>query len=105
MREHTSQTILINREAHEYLAELQRVQRGGKPLTPEAKDRQWNRIRKYKDTDMRQVDDNTYGGGDGTYNGRWWSWSVDTIKKMLDEAGLDYEAAEDVTWIDAGVYL
>lgn len=105
MKEHTSDTILIGRDAHEYLNRIQREQRGCKPLTQEQKDRQWTRICKVGDTDMRQVCDETYGGGDGTYNGRWWSWSVATVRKMLDEADFEYVIGEPVTFIDAGVYL
>ena len=99
MREHTSQTILIGREAHEYLNEIMREQRGCKPLNQEQKDKLWSRIRKSM-TDKRQVDDDSYGGGDGTYWGEWWGWSVDTIKSMLDEAGFEYEKGEPVTWIN-----
>lgn len=105
MKEHTSATILIGRDAHEYLEAICREQRGCKPLSAEQKDRQWDRILKFKDTGMRQVYDDTYGGGDGTYWGKWWSWSVETIKTMLDEANLPYEESEPITWIDAGVHL
>lgn len=91
MRTHTTEVILIGREAHDFLQNEMRKQRGLPPMTPEQEDRVWGRIYKRKNTDMREVDDITYGGGDGRYYGRWWSWSVETIKEMLTKAGYSYE--------------
>ena len=97
----TTKTIWIDREAYFFLKRLSREQRGCQPLTQEVEDRLWNRVR--KTGELYQCDDNSFGGGDGTYHGRWWSWSVDTIKSLLDEAGLSYTEGEDVEYIS--VYI
>lgn len=96
MKEFVHDTILIGKEAHIFLMNEERKQRGCKPLSAEAHDRMWNRIPKYKETDMRQVDCETYGGGDGTYSGKWWSWSVDEIKTMLQTAGYKWYECEPI---------
>lgn len=100
MKEHISDTILIGKQAHIYLSVIMSSQRGCKPLSNEKYDLQWSRITKYKDTDKRLVDDYTYGGGDGTYNGRWWGWSVDTVKSMLVKAGYDYDDCDSIKFIN-----
>lgn len=92
MRIIKSEVIGVTRDAWEYLGSISREQRGCEPLTQEQKDRMWERT--YKVNDLRPIDDNTIGGGDGTYNGRWWTWDVATIKKMLTDAGF--------TWVDLG---
>lgn len=97
-----SQTIFIGKEAHFFLSREQSRQRGFKPLPKEAEDRTWAKM--YKPVNgMRMVDDNSYGGGDGTRNGKWWGWKVETIKAMLDEAGLPYEEGEPIEYIE--VYI
>lgn len=93
----TSETIMIGREAYFFLREEERKQRGCKPLTPESEERIWNRITKRDG--LYQCTNDSFGGGDGTYNGRWWSWPVATVKKMLDEAGLEYQEGETVEFI------
>lgn len=97
------ETILIGREAHEYLADKQRKEHGYKELSQEAKDKMWRRITMYNRShpDKRIVTDDSYGGGDGTKNGKWWSWSLADIKKMLDEAGYSYEQGEEEEYFNA----
>ncbi len=96
MKEIIDNTILIGKDAHLYLARIQRKQRGCKPLTKEQEEEIWEKIPKYKNTQLRQVDSNCYGGGDGTYHGCWWSWSTEDLKRMLTEAGFPWNEAEPV---------
>lgn len=95
----TSQTILVGKESYLYLDRISREQRGCKPLTPDQEDRLWSKCRLNADG-LRSCNNYSLGGGDGTYHGRWWSWSVDTLKKMLDEANLPYEDGEPIEYIN-----
>lgn len=101
MREFTSKSIFIGKEAHFYLDRESRKQRGCKPITGEAEERIWNRIPKVDG--LRQVTDDSYGGGDGTYYGRWTRWSVEDVKKMLDEAGFSYAEGPEVEYISISI--
>lgn len=95
----TSRTILVGRESYMYLHRIMQEQRGLRPLTPEQEDRLWNRQRLNADG-LRSCSNNSLGGGDGTYDGRWWDWSVETLKKMLDEADLPYVDGEPIEYIE-----
>lgn len=99
--ERISRSIWIGKEAYFFLNRECRKQRGCRPLTEEQEKKFWKRLEiavsvkngKY------QVTDNSFGGGDGTYNGRWWPWSVDDIERMLNQAGFEYEEGEEVIYI------
>ena len=88
--EKTTKIIAINKEAYLYLNRIQRKQRGCKPLVKEWEDMLWARLKK-DGNDLVEVDDLSFGGGDGSYYGKWWSWSVDTIMTMLYEGGFTWE--------------
>ena len=77
-----------------YLNRIQRQQRGCKPLTEESEKRLWGRVN--KQDDKYQATDHSFGGGDGTYYGKWWAWNIKTVKEMLDKAGIPYENGENV---------
>lgn len=96
---HVSKSIWIGENAYMYLNRIQRQQRGCKPLTEKSEKRLWGRINKWDD--KYQVTDNSFGGGDGTYNGKWWAWDIKTVKAMLDDAGFTYDDGEDVEYINA----
>lgn len=101
MKEQVSETIWITRDAYMYLNRESRKQRGCKELTHEGEDRLWKRLSRYNvKNDKIRVDDMTLGGGDGTYDGKWCMWKVQTIKKMLDGAGFSYEDGEPVRYIN-----
>jgi hypothetical protein len=87
-------TILVDKEAYLYLNEISRKERGCSPLTETQKDRIWSRAFKYNG--KRVLDDDSIGGGDGTYCGKWWSWSLETIKDMLTKAGFKFEDGPDI---------
>lgn len=99
MKEKTRNTLIISKEAYFFLEDESRKQRGCKPLGDEQKERIYRRyVRKTPDGRMI-VNDDSLGGGDGTYNGKWWSWSVDDLKRMLDEKGFSYEDGETEKYI------
>lgn len=85
--------IGVDKEAYQYLNRISRTQRGCKPLNEQQEERIWNRSIKNKDG-VVELDNNSLGGGDGTYNGKWWTWSVDTLRKMLSDGGF--------SWIEYG---
>ena len=93
-----SKTIWIGKKAYFYLDAEERKQRGCKPLTKEQTNSHWKRIKnspRFKNGQYR-VENGSFGGGDGTYNGRWWEWSVDTVCTMLDEGGFKYRVGKTI---------
>ena len=89
-------TILVDKDTYFFLNDESRRQRGCSPLDEKQKDKMWKRMYKYKEKKL--IDNDTLGGGDGTYNGHWWSWSLETIKDMLNEAGLEYENGPEIEY-------
>ena len=98
-KECISKTILVSRNAYFYLDRLSRIQRGCKPLTVQQEEKFWKSI--YKINGKAQLSDNSMGGGDGTYYGKWWSWNVETLKRMLDDGGFKYQEGEDLYYFHA----
>lgn len=91
------ETIYIPKEAYFKLRNRQRVERGGEPLNDEALERSWSRIpASRKRGDFIRVDKDSLGGGDGTYNGKWTSWDVPTLKGMVEEMGYTWEQGEEI---------
>lgn len=89
------ETILIGRDAYIYLDRESRKQRGCNALTIDQYLRRWNRAS--KDANGLHVTYNfSFGGGDGTYDGKWWDWSVNTLKEMLDKAGYSWEQGPSI---------
>ena len=100
MKEITVKTIWISKDAYFHLKRIMRQQRGCRPLSVEFEERVWSRIPNFrKRGELVQVHDSEFGGGDGTYYGRWCDWSVDTLKRMLDESGFAYEDGETVKFL------
>ena len=82
------ETILVDKDAYFYLRQESRKQRGGGVITPDQENSIWNRLCKIDG--KRQVCGNSFGGGDGTVDGKWWSWSLDDIKNLLTQGGFSY---------------
>lgn len=80
-----------------FLRREQRKQRGCKPLTEKQEEGVWSRL--IKINGKARLTDISLGGGNGTYEGKWWSWSVDDLKAMLDKAGFTYEDGPDVEYM------
>lgn len=98
LKERTSKTILVSKVAYLYLDRISRIQRGCRRLTTEQEEKLWKRIPKAKG--KAQLYDESMGGGDGTYNGKWWTWNVETLKRMLDDAGFKYQDGEDLHYFN-----
>lgn len=98
MKERTSQTLLIGKEAWAFLKNECRKQRGLNPISDSIKDKMWSRRRKVNG--KAQIMDDSFGGGDGTYTGKWTSWSLEDMKGMLDKEGYEYEIGEPVKYIN-----
>lgn len=84
-----SEVIGVNKEAYIYLAKIQRKQRGCTELNEDRYNKIWDRLNKNAEG-LRELDNDSMGGGDGTYNGKWWSWSVETIRGMLRDGGFEW---------------
>lgn len=99
MNQRKTKTIIVDREAYFFLDRKQRQERGGRPLTTEAEDRFWERFVQKDKNNLVELTDLSFGGGDGTHDGKWWPWNVDTLKKMLSEAGLSFKEGPDTEYI------
>ena len=97
-----SRTIWVGKKAYFFLNRESRKQRGCKPLSKEQEEKLWRKIKnlsKFKNGQY-QIDDDSFGGGDGTYNGKWWDWSLDDIIGMLERNGFKYRAGKKVECIE-----
>lgn len=90
MRTQVTEVIAVNKEAYLFLERISRQQRGCKPLTEAQEDRFWDRCCKNKEG-LKELDNDSIGGGDGNYYGKWWSWSVRQLRNMLSEAGFTWK--------------
>jgi hypothetical protein len=96
----TKESIYIPKEAYFKLNQRGRAERGCKPLSEDAQERMWSRIpEQRKKGDMIRVDKDSLGGGDGTYYGKWTSWDVPTLKRMVEELGFSWEEGEVIEYI------
>lgn len=97
-----SRTLWIGKKAYFFLRREERKQRGCKPLTEKQEENVWRKIKASPNfrNGQYQIDNDSFGGGDGTYEGKWWAWSVDYIMKMLDDNGLSYRKGHVVEYID-----
>ena len=97
-REITRKSLYISKEAYMYLSKEQRLQRGcnWSEKVQQHREKAFNRNSVIIDGKIYiKILDYDMGGGDGTYNGKWVSWSIATIKKMLDIKKLHYIDGED----------
>ena len=91
------ETIYIPKEAYFKLTNRSRLERGCKPLEEESLEKRWQRIPALrKDGDFIRVDNDSLGGGDGTYYGKWTSWDVPTLKRMVEEMGYTWKQGEEI---------
>lgn len=77
----------------------------GKPLSEKAIERMKNAFDDYKNPDgTKNVAEGQFGGCVGSpinawEEGRWTSWSVEDMKRILEENGFEWEDAEDQEYI------
>ena len=91
--------IAVSKDAFIHLEKTSRAQRGCKPLSSDQMDAMWHRrLTAYGNrlspdvSSLLILDDESMGGGNGSYYGKWTSWSCDDLKRMLADAGF--------TWVD-----
>ena len=112
MREYKVRTVAMPWESWSFLFEEQHRQRceSGREIS----EKHWGRARREFDRFSRngykEVGDGDFGGCKGDPRNawqerRWTSWSIEDMKRMLDEAGLPYGEDGVQERIDAGVYL
>lgn len=87
----TVKQMMIGKEAFIFLNQTMREQRGFGLATDEVNDRMWAKAVKFGGKYCAY--DGCFGGANE--RGKWTSWKVDDMKRMLKEAGIPYDCAED----------
>lgn len=103
-----AKTIRVPLESWIYLKEQCRNQRCGDHLSERMIEHLKKEMQKEYNRNGHLLMDKDLGGaiGDPTNSyeeGRWTSWSVEQMKKMLDEKGLPYEDGEEVEYINVAI--
>lgn len=99
-----SESIYVSKEAYKTLREIQQVQRGCKPLSDEQYERIFNRMASAtRKGDLIRLMDGSLGGGNGVYAGKWWSWTVSDMKKLLTENGFTWEQGENIEYFNVSI--
>lgn len=108
---HNRKSIFVPLESFLYLHSEFRRQRSGRIMS----ERERERLEKsfanfcYKSNGMYAMMDGALGGCNGPHEnayeeGRWTSWSAQDMAKMLDAAGLPWEAGPDIECIEVGLW-
>lgn len=92
-------TIRVPLESRLYLEDLLHLQRGGKHTSPKTIERLTYQAE--RDNNVFILTSGNLGGAIGdpknSYEeGRWTSWDLDTMKELLDKAGLPYEDGDPI---------
>lgn len=108
MKERKSKTIRVPLESWIFLKEKMRNERIGDHLSEKALDHLKKEMEKPYNKNGHVLMDGDLGGAVGNpensyEEGRWTNWSVEDMKKMLDEANLPYEEGEEVSYISVGL--
>lgn len=103
-RHKTLSQIGVSKEGFILLETISRKQRGCKPLSDDQMDGIWSRRRKTSDG-FAILDDESMGGGDGTYHGKWTSWKCDDLKAILSDAGMTWIELEPIKLDCIDVYI
>lgn len=99
-----SPTILVPLESFLYLQEKNYIERCGEHHSEKAKQGLIRNFEEYSYKGMKQLRNGDLGGCNGDpenswEEGRWTSWSVDDMAKILNEAELPFEIGEYVEYI------
>jgi hypothetical protein len=91
----TTERIAVSKDAYFYLWNKGNTERGGKALTKEREDIIWKRLLRSNAIDveitksgLRILTKNSIAGAE---NGRRYIYSVDDMRRMLKEAGYEWE--------------
>ena len=101
-----AKSIKVNWESWLYLRQEMNKQRSetGKPLSENSIERMKREFDRFADKNgMKAIMDGSFGGCIGSpirgwEERRWTSWSLDEMKRMLDEKGLKWAEAEDIEY-------
>lgn len=98
-------TIRVPLESWLYLQDICRYQRGGTHLSEKSIAHFTKEMQRDINKNGHELMDGSLGGAIGKPENsyeehRWTSWSLEEMKKMLDEKGLPYEEGEEVDVID-----
>lgn len=99
-----SPTLLVPLESFLYLQEKSYSERIGKSCSDKAKQRLIRNFEQFSNDGMKQLKNGDLGGCKGNpenawEEGRWTSWGVDDMAKILDEAGLPWKKGKDTEYI------
>lgn len=102
-------TLLVPLESLLYLEDQCHLQRGGHHTTEKTIERLTREMEKPHNKNGYMLFDGSFGGAVGdpknSYEeGRWTSWSIDTVKEMLDKQGLPYQDGEDIDVINVNIF-
>lgn len=102
MKTHTSKSIWTSKKAYFFLNTMDRKSKGLEPLSVDGVERLWNYIKLHSDFKNGQVKitDNSFSFGDGTYDSRWRSLTVDEIVSILNENGFKFRNGKAVEYIN-----
>lgn len=94
----TTEVIAVDKAAYRFLNDESRRQRGCKRLSNDDFNKFWDLMRKDSEG-LRELDDYSLGGGDGTYCGKWTIWTVKDLRELLSNAGFTWQerGTRDVT--------
>ncbi len=96
--------IAVSRDAFIWLEQLSRKQRGCKPLNQEQIERVCDRKKKTPEGKII-LDDESLGGGDGTYYGKWTNWDCADLKRMLKDNGFQWDDLDPIEFDCIDVYI
>lgn len=104
MRVCKSSTILVPLESFLYLQDKQRFERSGKHCSEQNIERLKYNFETFSYNGYKQIMNGDLGGCKGEPENaweerRWTSWSVEDIKKILDEASLPWKEGEEQEYI------
>lgn len=100
-----SKSIRIPLESRLYLADQQTLQRGGHHISKSTIERITNESKRTYNKNGFVVMNGDFGGAVGkpenSYEeGRWTSWTIETMKEMLDKVKLPWYDNEDIECMD-----
>lgn len=103
-----SATILVPFESWMFLQKKGHEERGGKPYSDRAIERLTRSFQDNSYQGYKQLMNGDLGGCKGNPENaweerRWTSWSVDDMKKILDEAGLPWKDGEEAEYIAVSI--
>lgn len=103
-----SPTLLVPFESWMFLQRKGYQERSGKPHSEKGIERLRRNFQEHSYQGYKQLMNGDLGGCNGDPENaweehRWTSWSVDDMKKILDEAGLPWKDGEEAEYISVSI--